>query len=335
MQNHLTTSQRRALWALSLAYFIQATGSLSVAGSLGSISQEWGISDAQSARLLSIFGLTFALGAPLAQVPFGKLMRRTQVLAGMLVFGLGAFIFAIAPDYKVLVASRIVMGLGASLIGPVLVALGAELVAPKERGSAIATILRGVAMASMVGIPLATWVASAWGARLLFMLVTLVSLVTAAGVWILVPNEVKGADIHLRQVARVLTEGKTLTAFLVVFFITSGVYDMYAFISPIIRDRWQGDISSVSIALAVIGIAGIVGNLFVTRAARHYSAEQLLVAGLTLLVADMLIIILLPAQLSLLYILLVVWAFSTDLLALVPLMASEPNGIEKLRELAV
>ena len=248
-------------------------------------------------------------------------MRRTQVLAGMLVFGLGAFIFAIAPDYKVLVASRIVMGLGASLIGPVLVALGAELVAPKERGSAIATILLGVSMASMVGIPLATWVASAWGARLLFMLV--------------VPNEVKGADIHLRQVARVLTEGKTLTAFLVVFFITSGVYDMYAFISPIIRDRWQGDISSVSIALAVIGIADIVGNLFVTRAARHYSAEQLLVAGLTLLVADMLIIILLPAQLSLLYILLVVWAFSTDLLALVPLMASEPNGIEKLRELAV
>jgi predicted MFS family arabinose efflux permease len=119
-----------------------------------------GISDGQSARLLSIFGLTFALGAPLTQVLFGKLMRRTQVLAGMLVFGLGALIFAIAPDYRVLVVSRIVMGLGASLIGPVLVALGAELVAPQERGSAIATILLGVSMASMVGIPLATWVAS-------------------------------------------------------------------------------------------------------------------------------------------------------------------------------
>ncbi|WP_241181705.1 MFS transporter [Enterobacter asburiae] len=199
MQNHLTTSQRRALWALSLAYFIQATGSLSVAGSLGSISQEWGISDAQSARLLSIFGLTFALGAPLAQVLFGKLMRRTQVLAGMLVFGLGAFIFAIAPDYKLLVASRIVMGLGASLIGPVLVALGAELVAPKERGSAIATILLGVSMASMVGIPLATWVASAWGARLLFMLVTLVSLVTAAGVWILVFSHEDGTRLGVEH----------------------------------------------------------------------------------------------------------------------------------------
>jgi predicted MFS family arabinose efflux permease len=90
MQNHISTPQRRALWALSIAYFIQATGSLSVAGSLAPISHEWGLSDAQSARLLSIFGLTFALGAPLAQVMFGTMMRRTQVLAGMLVFALGA-----------------------------------------------------------------------------------------------------------------------------------------------------------------------------------------------------------------------------------------------------
>jgi predicted MFS family arabinose efflux permease len=72
MQNHISTPQRRALWALSIAYFIQATGSLSVAGSLAPISHEWGLSDAQSARLLSIFGLTFALGAPLAQVMLAR-----------------------------------------------------------------------------------------------------------------------------------------------------------------------------------------------------------------------------------------------------------------------
>ncbi|EPU6131751.1 TPA: MFS transporter [Enterobacter hormaechei] len=333
MQNHLSAFQKRALWALSLAYFIQATGSLSVAGSLVPISQEWGISDAQSARLLSIFGLTFALGAPLAQVMFGKFMRRAQVLAGMLVFGLGALIFAIAPDYKVLVASRIVMGLGASLIGPVLIALGAELVAPEERGSAIAMILLGVSMASMVGIPLAAWLATVWGARMLFTLIALVSVLTAGAVFLLVPDVVKGVDIRLRQVGVVLKEGKSLAAFLVVFFITSGVYDMYAFISPMIRDRWQGDASAISIALAVIGAAGIVGNLFVARAARHFSAEHLLVTGLMLLVTDMLLVMLLPAQLSLLYLLLVVWAFSTDLLwptqqrRIVEISTAETRGI--------
>lgn len=313
MKNRLSLAQRRALWALSLAYFIQATGALSVAGSLTAISHEWGLSDGQSARLLAIFGLTFAISAPLAQVFLGQMMRKYQVLAGMLVFGLGAFIFAIAPGYTALVISRVVMGLGASLIGPVLVALGAELVTQHERGSAIATILLGVSMASMVGIPLAAWIANSWGARPLFALVALVSVLTALAVWFSVPNMVKGVDIRLRQVGQVLMDGKSLAAFLVVFFITSGVYDMYAFISPMIRDRWQGDTTSVSVALTVIGVAGILGNLFVGRAARRYSAERLLVAGITVLVLDMLLMIL-PGTLALLYLLLVLWAFSTDLL---------------------
>lgn len=52
----------------------------------------------------------------------------------MSAFGIGAFLFALAPDYTWLVASRIVMGLGASLSGQVRVALGSELVKPKELG---------------------------------------------------------------------------------------------------------------------------------------------------------------------------------------------------------
>lgn len=314
MKNEITAPQRRALWALSLAYFVQATGALSVAGSLEPISYAWGLTDAQSARLLAIFGLTFAIGAPLAQVFFGHVRRRQQVVAGMSVFGVGAFLFALAPDYSVLVLARIAMGLGASLIGPVLVALGSELVKQKERGSAIAMILLGVSMASMVGIPLAAWVANLVGARMLFTLVGAMSVLSVINIMLSVPNSVAGADIRLRQVGQVLTERTSLTAFLVVFFITSGVYDMYAFISPIVRDTWHGDSGSVSVALAVIGVAGIVGNLFVARAARVYSAERLLTAGIALLVVDMVVITLLPGKLALLYIALVFWAFATDLL---------------------
>lgn len=314
MKTDITASQRRALWALSLAYFVQATGALSVAGSLDPISHAWGLTDAQSARLLAVFGLTFAVGAPLAQVFFGHVRRRQQVVAGMSVFGLGAFLFALAPDYSVLVLARIVMGLGASLIGPVLVALGSELVNQKERGSAIAMILLGVSMASMVGIPLAAWVANLLGARMLFTLVGAMSVLSVINIMLSVPNSVTGAEIRLRQVGQVLAERTSLTAFLVVFFITSGVYDMYAFISPIVRDTWHGDSGSVSVALAVIGVAGILGNLFVARAARVYSAERLLTAGIALLVADMVVIALLPGKLALLYMALVFWAFATDLL---------------------
>lgn len=314
MTHDITAPQRRALWALSLAYFIQATGALSVAGSLTPISLEWGLTDGQSARLLAIFGLTFALGAPLAQVAFGHLPRRRQVLTGLGVFGLGALLFALSPGYPLLVTARIIMGLGAALIGPVLVALGSELVKQQARGSAIAMILLGVSLASMVGIPLAAWVANLWGARALFAIVGAFSLLAAYNVRLSVPDTVPGSPVRLRQVAETLASGKLLAAFLVIFFITAGVFDVYSFISPIVRDSYHGDANAVSIALAIIGIAGIIGNIFVSRAARRYSAEQLLVAGITLLMADMLVIMALPGPLGLLYIALIFWAFATDIL---------------------
>ncbi|UBN52675.1 MFS transporter (plasmid) [Pantoea agglomerans] len=314
MMATITTSQRRALRALSIAYFVQATGALSVAGSLPAISAAWQLTDAQSARLLSIFGLTFALAAPLVQVLFGHLRRRQLVLAGIGLFGLGAFAFALSPAYGALVASRILMGVGAGFIGPVLVALGSELVHEQQRGRAIGMVLLGVSMASLAGIPLAAWIASLWGARTLFALVGLVSLLSGLNVLLTVPDKSAGSRIRLSEIAGVLSEGKYLTAFLVVFFITSGVYSFYSFIAPLIRDTYAGGTHAVSAALAVLGIAGVLGNLWVTRAAARFSAEKLLLSGMTLLILDTVLIVLLPKTLGLLLTALVFWAFATDLL---------------------
>ncbi len=310
----ITSSQRRALRALSIAYFVQATGALSVAGSLPAISAAWQLTDAQSARLLSVFGLTFALAAPLVQVLFGHLRRRRLVLTGIALFSLGAFAFVLSPGYNALLASRILMGAGAGFIGPVLVALGSGLVHEQQRGRAIGMVLLGVSMASLAGIPLAAWVASLWGAKALFVLVGLLSLLSGLNILLTVPDDSAGTRIRLREMAGVLADGKYLTAFLVVFFITSGVYSFYAFIAPLIRDTYTGGTHAVSAALAVLGVAGVLGNLWVTRAATRFTAEKLLLSGMTLLIVDTALIAVLPKALGVLLAALVVWAFATDLL---------------------
>jgi len=314
MNAAITSSQRRALRALSIAYFVQATGALSVAGSLPAISAAWELTDAQSARLLSIFGLTFALAAPLVQVMFGHLRRRQLVLTGIGLFGLGAFVFALSPAYAALIASRILMGVGAGFIGPVLVALGSELVHEQQRGRAIGMVLLGVSMASLAGIPLAAWVAGMWGAKALFALVGLVSLLSGLNILLTVPDESVGSRIRVTEMASVLSQWKYLTAFLVVFFITSGVYSFYSFIAPLIRDTYAGGTHAVSAALTVLGVAGVLGNLWVTRAATRFTSEKLLLTGMTLLIIDTALIALLPKSLGVLLLALLFWAFATDLL---------------------
>jgi predicted MFS family arabinose efflux permease len=304
----------RALRVLSLAYFVQATGALAVVGSLDVISRQWGLADSQTAYLISVFGITFAFAAPLLQVAFGRLGRRRQVLLGLLLFSGAALLFAVAPGYPALLLSRILMGLGAAFIGPVLGALGSSLVERKHQGSAIAIVLLGLSIANLAGLPMSAWIGHVWGARALFLIVSVAGIATAALIRWQVPDQSAGEPVRLATVTSLLTKTETLSAFLVVFFITSSVYSTYSFIAPIVHDVFHAGPGIVSLALMVIGVAGVVGNLFVAHAARRHSAEKMLLVGLGLLGADIVFLWVMPARLHWLFVALTAWAFATDML---------------------
>ena len=303
-----------ALRSLSLAYFVQATGALSVVGSLAAIASEWQFSEGQAALLISVFGVSFALAAPLLQVLFGHLPRRRQVLIGLSVFSTAALAFALARDFHVLVLTRIAMGLGAALIGPVLGALAAGLVEQKQQGSAIAVVLLGLSLAGLVGMPLSAWVAQVWGARVLFLAIGAAGLLNILLIRMNVPNRAGDRAISPATLLKAVFDPVLLPAYLVVFFIASGVYATYAFIAPIIRDVFHGSAHVVATGLAVLGVAGVLGNLFVVRAARRYSADTMLLSGMSLLVLDLLLLMAAPPSLALLFGVLLFWAFATDMI---------------------
>lgn len=313
MTQPIPRASRRALRSLSLAYFIQAVGALSVVGSLEAISQEWSLSPSQGAYLITVFGITFALAAPLLQVALGSMARQRQVLLGLGVFSTGSLLFALAPGYETLLASRVLMGIGAGFIGPVLGALGSHLVERDQQGSAIAMVLLGLSVAGLAGMPITAWLAQTWGARQLFMSIGLAGIVTALLVAWQVPNRVAGeraAFIHVREL---LTDPGSLTALLVVFFVATGVFSTYALLAPVIRNDFHGAPGDVSLALTVLGVAGVMGNLVVTQLARHWTARAMLVAGIGLLMVDIAYLWFTPTRLGWLLAALVLWAFATDI----------------------
>jgi predicted MFS family arabinose efflux permease len=303
----------RALRVLSLAYFVQATGALSVVGSLAAIAAEWRLDAARAALLITVFGVTFALAAPLLQVAAGHWPRRRQVLAGLAVFSTAALAFGLAPDYRALLAARVAMGLGAALIGPVLGALAAGLVEERQQGSAIAMVLLGLSLAGLVGMPLAAWAAQAWGPRTLFLGVGVAGLLVALLIRLAVPAQPGGQAVSPATLARALCDPVLLPAYLVVFFLAAGVYATYAFIAPIILDVFHGSAHTVSAGMAVLGVAGVLGNLFVVRAARRHGADAMLVAGMVMLALDLVLLALAPPTPALLFGVLLLWAFATDI----------------------
>lgn len=313
MHSPITAPDRLALRLLSLAYFVQAVGALSVVGSLEAISAAWALSSAQSALLITVFGITFALAAPLLQMTLGHLRRRAQVLLGLSIFSAAALLFAAAPDYQTLLASRVLMGLGAGFIGPVLGALGSNLVTREQQGSAIAIVLLGLSVAGLAGMPISAWIAHEFGARSLFFGIGASGLLIAAMIFIWVPDRVAGQRAAPADVLALLTGATSLSAFLVVFFVTTGVFTTYAFLAPIIGNDFHGSAGDITLALTVLGVAGVLGNLLVTRLALRVSAERLLLIGIGLLALDLLGLAAMPRQLGGLLLALVIWALATDI----------------------
>lgn len=298
---------------LGLAMFTQATTAFSVVGGFGAIASEWNLSTTQSAMLLTAFGVTFAVSAPLMQMLVGHWVRRTQILAGLGILAAAALLFAVAPNYPVLLVSRVLMGIGAGLIGPVLSALGSSIVKPHQQGSALAIVLMGLSVASVVGVPLCSWISLQVGPRLLFAAIALLAMASAGLIAVFVRDQVPGARVSPVQVRGLLSRAPTISALLVIFFFAAGVFATYGMITPVMRDVYASSPQTISLALLVYGVAGLVGNFFVRWAAAKYAAASLLRHAMLVLMVIFASLLVLPASLAILFSAMVVWPFVTDI----------------------
>src|SRR5260221_3380059 len=263
----------RALLLLSLAYFIQSTTYLSIIGAFEFISAEWQLSPAQTATLVSTFGATFAIAAPVLQVLVGHLPRRTQILVGLSVMAFGTISFVVAPNYPSLFATRIVAGLGAALISPVLSALGSTLVPPSQQGRALAIVVMGVSIATVVGVPASAWIAGYIGPRWLFVLIASLTTVTAGLIACLIRDRSSGGRVSPRQFIKLIQQSSTLSGLSVSLFTVAGIFATYTMIAPIMHDYYGGGPRMVLSRLLIFGGGGPVGNLFLWSGFAGWSAS--------------------------------------------------------------
>ncbi len=76
---------------------------------------------------------------------------------------------------------------------------------------------------------------------------------------------------------------------------------------------FHGSADDITLALTVLGVAGVLGNLLVTRLALRVSAERLLLIGIGLLALDLLGLAAMPRLFGGLLLALVIWALATDI----------------------
>lgn len=251
-----------AVFALALGGFGIGTTEFVAMGLLPDIAAGFGISEPTAGHVISAYALGVVIGAPTIAALTARLPRRALLLGLMAVFTLGNLASMLAPSYPTLVIARFVAGLPHGAFFGVAALAAAHLMGPQNRAKAVAHVLSGLTVATVLGVPMASWLGQALGWRSAFGLVVAIGLLTMTALWFWLPDQLRTMHVSspLTELGA-LRRPQVLLAVLVGMIGFGGMFAVYTYISTTMTTVAGLSRTLVPVALMVFGLGMVVGNL--------------------------------------------------------------------------
>lgn len=262
------TVRMLAVFALALGGFGIGTTEFVAMGLLPDIATGFGITEPTAGHVISAYALGVVVGAPVIAALTARWPRKALLLTLMAVFTLGNVASMLAPTYATLVTARFVTGLPHGAFFGIAALAAAHLMGPQNRAKAVAYVLCGLTVATVLGVPLASWLGQALGWRSAFGLVVGVGLVTLAAQWAWLPDQLRAMHVTspLTELGA-LRRPQVWLAVLVGMIGFGGMFAVYTYISTTMTDVTGLPRSLVPVALMVFGLGMVAGNLIGGRLA--------------------------------------------------------------------
>lgn len=247
--------------ALALGGFGIGTTEFVAMGLIQEIAAGVGVSVPQAGHAISAYALGVVVGAPLIAVLSAKMPRKGLLLLLMLFFSVGNFATAFAADFHALVLSRFIAGLPHGAYFGVAALVAAALAGPERRAKAVSYVMLGLTIATVIGVPFATWLGQHWGWRSGFEFAALIGVLTIAAIWLALPKIAAQANASMRSELSGIKRPQMWLTLGIAAIGFGGMFSVYTYISPILTDYTGVNIRYVPIALSVWGFGMLCGGL--------------------------------------------------------------------------
>jgi MFS transporter, DHA1 family, inner membrane transport protein len=268
-------------WLLALfagAFAVSCT-EFAVVGLLPQIARDMAVSEAATGQLVTLNAVAFAVGAPVLGAAFARVDRR-RVLAGcLIVFALGHLTAGLAPNFAVLLGSRLLSGAMMGLYLAAAIGVAARLADDARRASAIATIVAGVSTATALGVPLSTLLGQHAGWRPPMLAIGAFALLTLPLILTLVPRTGEDDGPSLGTRLRALGNRPVIIGLAAIVVFWGSSFTVYTYLVPLLETRAGVHGALVTVVLFLAGLCAVAGNLIGGRGADTRPRFTLLVTS--------------------------------------------------------
>ena len=266
----LPRSNRNLVLALlCLASFASVFNNLIIAPILPDISDDLGVRVSVAGLLVTAYALVGGTAAIFAGPFIDRIGRKPVVVAGLAVLSVATVLSAVAPTFELLVAARMLAGLGVACLSPAVFSAVGDYFSYEERGRAMAWVMAANSSSTIVGVPIGAFLSGVLSWRMTFVVLAALCLVFTFLLAQRLPPDVRrtatdreglgaiGAVLRQPQISIALLSNSMSTMYWFIFIPYMGAYYHDEFGLP----KWALGILTMCQGLGVLAGSFIGGRI--------------------------------------------------------------------------
>ena len=256
-----TVNFKLVLLALAMGGFAIGTTEFAAMSLLPYFSVGLGIDEPTAGHVISAYALGVVVGAPILAVFFARMSRRTLAMGLMAVFAVANVLSALSPSYHWMLLFRFMSGLPHGAYFGVAALMAASLVPMNRRAWAVGRVMLGLSIATVIGVPFATWLGQALGWRWGFGVTGVLATITFLMIMAFAPKDPpRPGATPLRELSALKNRQVWLTlAIGAIGF--GGLFAVYAYIASTLLEVTGVAPYWVPVVLTIFGIGMTCGTL--------------------------------------------------------------------------
>lgn len=253
------------LFILAIGVFGILNTEMGFIGILPNIADQYEVSVSTAGWLVSIFAIGVAIAAPTMPLLFSGINRKKVMVLVLIVFVVTNIISIVTTSFTVLLIARIIPAFFHPVYVSLALSTAADSVSKEESPRAVAKVFIGVSAGMVVGVPIASFIASALNLQLALAFFAIVNIIVLIATLLFVPSMPVKEKISYGAQLNILKKSITWFSILVVILLNSAVFGVYSYLADYLQTVTNMSSHLTSIMLFIYGAANIIGNIAAGR----------------------------------------------------------------------
>ncbi|MBF4551119.1 MFS transporter [Pseudoclavibacter sp. VKM Ac-2888] len=257
---HGTRNRWGAVALMAAATFIVVAAEMMPVGLLTPMSASLAEGEGTIGLSLTITGLVAAVTAPFIPIVTGRIDRRATLIALMVLVVAANALTAISDTFLVLAAARVLLGLSMGGVWALAASLAPRLVGARAVGLATTVIFSGIALASVLGVPIGTYVGAVLGWNAVFWGLAIAAALIALAMATTLPAMPSEEEVPFNVLVLAFKNPGVRVGLAITALLVTGHFSAYTYVRPALEVVAGLGAPVIGTLLVIYGALGIVGN---------------------------------------------------------------------------